>query len=295
MSNLLDLSGKIDPISVALFATLDEVAGSLGLAFFVVGATARDMIFELGHGLPIKRATLDRDFGVRVSSWAEFENLKKSLLASTLFTETSELRRLLYQGELRVDILPFGGIAGTHGEIRWPPNEDVVMSMVGFEDAYQAALHVRVRANPPLDILVASTPGLTILKLISWADRPHDRPRDAADLAFILERYLDAGNDERLFEEHPDLVEDENYDYVRAGAKLLGRDIAKIANPDTLGRIREILAKEIAEEGQYLLIQNMIPLGTLSGDEGEKRFDELLALLRELAKGIENGSPSHSG
>ena len=73
MSNLLDLSGKIDPISVALFAKVSEVAGSLCVAFFVVGATARDMVFELGHGLPSKRVTLDRDFGFRVSSWDEFE------------------------------------------------------------------------------------------------------------------------------------------------------------------------------------------------------------------------------
>jgi predicted nucleotidyltransferase len=295
MSNLLDLSGKIDAISIALFATVSEAAGSLGLAFFVVGATARDLIFELGHGLPSKRATLDRDFGVRVPSWDVFEKLKKSLLASALFKETSEVQRLVYRGELRVDILPFGGIAGTHGEIRWPPDEDVAMSVVGFEDAYRAALDVRVRANPPLDILVASTPGLTILKLISWADRPHERQRDAMDLAFILERYLDAGNNERLIDEHIDLIEDENFDYVRAGARLLGRDMAKIASPDTLGRIREILAKEIAEEGRHLLIQNMTPAGTLSGDEGEKRFDELSALLRELAKGIEDGFPSHTG
>jgi predicted nucleotidyltransferase len=168
------------------------------------------------------------------------------------------------------------------------------MSVVGFEDAYRAALHVRVRANPPLDILVASTPGLTILKLISWAGRPHERQRDAIDLAFILERYLDAGNSERLFEEHIDLIEDENFDYVRAGARLLGRDMAKIGSPDTLGRIREILAKEIADEGQHLLIQNTIPAGTLSDEQGGKRFDELLALLRELAKGIDDGFPSHS-
>jgi predicted nucleotidyltransferase len=294
MSNLLDLSGKIDPMSVALFAAVSEVVGSLGLAFFVVGATARDMIFELVHGLPSRRATLDRDFGFRVSSWDEFENLKKSLLASAPFKETPEVQRLLYRGELRVDILPFGGIAGTHGEIRWPPDQDVVMSMLGFDDAYRAALDVRVRANPPLDILVASTPGLTILKFISWADRPHDRRRDAVDLAFILERYLDAGNNGRLLEEHIDLIEDENFDYVRAGARLLGRDIAKIGSPDTLGRIRKTLAKEIAQEGQHLLIQDMTPAGTLSGDEGEKRFDELSALLRELAKGIEDGFPSHS-
>jgi hypothetical protein len=37
MSNLLDLSEKIEPMSVALFDAVSEAAWSLGLAFFVVG------------------------------------------------------------------------------------------------------------------------------------------------------------------------------------------------------------------------------------------------------------------
>jgi predicted nucleotidyltransferase len=94
MSNLLDLSGKIDPVSLALYETLSEVAGSMGVSFFVVGATARDMIFELGHGLPSKRATKDVDFGVRVASWDEFKKLKASLLTSGHFNQTKEVQRL---------------------------------------------------------------------------------------------------------------------------------------------------------------------------------------------------------
>jgi len=280
------LSGKIDPLSLALFATLSETAGALGIAFFVVGATARDMIFELGYGCPSRRATNDKDFGVRVSSWAEFEKLKKSLMTTGLFKETQAAQRLLYQGELRVDILPFGGIVGFQGEIRWPPDKAVVMSMVGFEDAYRAALQVRVRTSPPLDILVASTPGLTIMKLISWAGCPQERTRDALDLAFILEGYLDAGNHERLFEKHIDLVEVEDFDYVRAGARLLGRDLAKIGKPETIERIRGILAKETAEKGQHGLIQDMLPAGSVFDKESGNRFDELLILLKELLKGV---------
>lgn len=289
MSNLLDLSGKIDPVSLALFEALSEAAGSLEVPFFVVGATARDLIFELGHGLPSKRATLDKDFGVRVASWGEFEKLKESLLTSGQFKPTAKVHRLLFRGELLADILPFGGIADVRGEIRWPPDEDVVMSMVGFEDAYRAALKVRVRARPPLDILVASTPGLTIMKLISWADRPQERSRDAVDLAHILERYLDADNNhERLLEAHIDLAEVENFDYVRAGARLLGRDVARIGKPETIGRIREILAKETADEGQNRLIQAMIAGRGVSDEESDNRFEELPALLRELVKGIKD-------
>ncbi len=149
MSNLLDLSGKIDSVSLALYETVSGLADSLGVPFFVVGATARDMIFELGHGLPSKRATKDVDFGVRVSSWGEFQKLKEALLANGHFTQTKEVQRLLYRGELLLDILPFGEIADPKSEIRWP-GEDIVMSVVGFEDAYQAAQRVRVRADPPL-------------------------------------------------------------------------------------------------------------------------------------------------
>jgi predicted nucleotidyltransferase len=161
------------------------------------------------------------------------------------------------------------------------------MSVAGFEDAYRAAHEVKVRASPPLDILVASPVGLTIMKLIAWADRPDERNRDAGDLAYILEKYLDVGNYERLLEKHRDLVEAENFDYVRSAARLLGRDIASIGKPGTIGRIREILAKETSDDGQYRLIRGMIAdLGAV-GEESENRFDELLAALRELMKGIE--------
>lgn len=100
MSNLLDLSAKIDALSLALFETLSEAAGSLGTPFFVVGATARDLIFGLGHGLPSSRATLDKDFGVRVASWGEFERLKRLLLTNGLFKRTKQVQRLLFRDEL---------------------------------------------------------------------------------------------------------------------------------------------------------------------------------------------------
>lgn len=289
MSNLLDLSRKIDPVSQALFAAVNEAAASLGLEFFVVGAAARDLVLELGHRQRSMRATLDRDFGVRVASWDEFSNLKKRLLSTGQFQETNQVHKLQFQETLEVDILPFGGIGGDREEIRWPPDEDVVMSTVGFDDAFNAALKVRVKANPPLDILVASIPGMALLKLISWADRTHSRPKDALDLAFILEHYLDAGNHERFYEEHLDLVEVVDFDYVRAGAGLLGRDVAKMAKPETLRRIGKILADATAEDGNpSLLIRHMIQKGSGFDDPAGNRYTDLLSLLRAFAKGTED-------
>ncbi len=287
MSNLLDLSGKIDPLVLALFETLTDQPGPMGIRFFVVGATARDLIFEFGHGLPSKRATKDVDLGVRLSSWREFKTLKESLLTSGHFTQTKEVQRLLYRGELLIDILPFGGIADAKCEIRWPPDEDIVMTVVGFEDAYRSAQRVRVRGYPPLDILVASPAGLAIMKIIAWAGRPYERDIDARDLAHILEKYLDVGNHERLLKDHVDLVEVENFDYTLAGARLLGRDIAKIGKPETKTKIKEILAGETAEDSPYRLIRAMMADSVAVVDERENRFEDRLASLRELMEGIE--------
>ena len=120
-------------------------------------------------------------------------------------------------------------------------------------------------------------------------DRPEDRSRDAVDLAHILEGYLDADNNhDRLLEAHMDLAEVENFDYVRAGARLLGRDIASIGNPETIARIKEILAKETADDSQFRLIQAMKANRGLSDVESKNRSEELLSLLRELVKGIED-------
>jgi len=128
MSSLLDLSGRINAVSLALYGTLSDVAGSIGISFFVIGATARDMVFEFGYGLPSKRATKDVDLGVRVASWGQFRKLKESLLASGHFTQTKDVQRLLYRGELLLDLLPFGGVVDAKNEIRWPPDGDLTMS-----------------------------------------------------------------------------------------------------------------------------------------------------------------------
>jgi len=57
--SLLDLSGRIDPVLVEIFNPIASVAGARHIHYFVVGATARDMILSYGHGIAIRRATAD--------------------------------------------------------------------------------------------------------------------------------------------------------------------------------------------------------------------------------------------
>ena len=95
------------------------------------------------------------------------------------------------------------------------------MSMVGFKEAYEHSITVRVSSDPDLDIKLAPLPGLAIMKLISWKEKYPGRKRDAEDLLLIMNKYEEAGNSERLYEEDLPLLQEEGFDIRLAGTRLL--------------------------------------------------------------------------
>ena len=283
-SILFNLSGKIEkPIVDALYF-LKRIADSFGIPFFVIGAFSRDLILKHGYGIEPRRKTGDIDVGVEVANWEQFEKLKESLIATSQFSLTPDKQRLRC-GTILIDILPFGPITDEDKKISWPPEHELIMSMVGFEEAYEHSVTVRLSSDPELDIKLASLPGLAIMKLISWKEKYPNRKRDADDLLLIMNKYEEAGNSERLYEEDLPLLQEEGFDIKLAGTRLLGRDMARISNPATFRIIKGILDAETEEMGQYKLITDMIRETGIS----DTRFDEILLQLEKLKQGIVEG------
>ncbi len=164
---MLNISGKLDPFTVAIYEQIATVAESQKIQFFIIGATARDLILRHGYGIEARRATKDIDLAVYVASWDEFQELKNNLIETGKFAETKMTQRLQYKKAIPVDIVPFGAITEADGTIGWPPDHDIRMNILGFEDAYSDAMPVRLRANPELDVLVASPTSLAALKLMA--------------------------------------------------------------------------------------------------------------------------------
>ena len=108
---LIDLSGKIDSFLLEIFKEIEKVSQTLSIDFFVVGATARDIILEFGYGIPTIRATKDIDLGIQVSNWEEFSRFKEGLIKGGNFTSTKQTQRLKNKNGILVDIIPFGKIA----------------------------------------------------------------------------------------------------------------------------------------------------------------------------------------
>jgi predicted nucleotidyltransferase len=282
MSNILfDLSGKIDQQTVAVLSVVKKVADSLTIPFFVVGASARDIILNHCYGLKTPRMTKDIDLGVEVASWQQFNQLRESLLSTGKVSPTSKLHSLKFDSVL-IDIVPFGAITDERRRISWPPEHKIIMSLVGFKEAYEYSLTVRLSSNPELDIQLPTLPGLALMKLISWKDGYPERQRDAEDLLVIMQKYEKAGNFDRLYEKERSLLEEESFDTRYASIRLLGRDMAIMAEPFTLDTIRTILDAETGQLSQYRLVTDMIK----SRFDFDAEFDEILPLIEKLRQGL---------
>jgi predicted nucleotidyltransferase len=96
------------------------------------------------------------------------------------------------------------------------------------------------------------------MKIISWKDRYSERRKDAEDLLLIMHKYEQAGNFDRLYDEEQELLQEEDFDTRLAGIRLLGRDMAMMADNDAAIMVKNILDAETEKQSQYRLITDMI-------------------------------------
>lgn len=188
-------------------------------------------------------------------------------------------QRLVYSG-LLIDLVPFGDIEEARSQIAWPPDFSVVMSTVGFREAYDNSIEVRIADD--LIVRVASLPGLALMKIVAWDDRRFER--DAQDLGLIMRHYLDAGNQDRIYTEQKDCFDllNEEFDYEKASARVLGRDVGRLLTDTS----RPIVERTLSHEADLhhvdalatVMIRNM---ANYYGD-----YDVAVAMLSELRIGI---------
>ncbi len=241
MTISLDVSRKLDQVSVDLLFAVDLAAVGLGVSYCIVGAFARDVVLGLCFGIDTGEATRDIDFGLMTDDWAQFDELRARLIANRNFAEHRSIpHRLTFRGVRQLDIMPFGGIERRAGEIAWPRDFTTVMSTVGLRQAHARALPITIAEGHSVPF--ASPAALALLKLIAWSERGSAVNRkDARDLSLLLTTYLRAGNEERLYGEHAALLDEAGFDLEAAGARILGRDLASIAGHEIRVRLEEIL------------------------------------------------------
>lgn len=255
----LDLADKTELTFLAELVA-DLHAAAPAWKPLLVGAMARDLLLYYAYKIPVSRATEDIDLGFAVADWKDFDALQAALLVSNHFEAHGRVLHKIYHRDRReVDLIPFGGLEQPGGSIAWPPRGDEVMTVVGYREALASAIDVMLPEGQR--VLVVSLTMLAVLKLIAWSDRHTTAPRkDAADLLLILKNYLDAGHQQRLYDEAAHLLDNNNFDYERAGAWLAGQDAATAIQRDSATQtdlhqiISTILTKEADPDGPLTLI-----------------------------------------
>jgi predicted nucleotidyltransferase len=235
----------LNPIAVSVIREVDAVAQALHLSYCLIGAMARDVL--LGHvfGLDTGRATRDMDFAFALEGWEQFQQLQERLMAGGHFVAVRDLpHRLLFRPgskaqEYMVDLLPFGGVEQPLQTIAWPPDMQILMNVAGYRDVLETAPLVQVA--PGLIMRIVSLPGLAMLKLFAWQDRGREGGKDAIDLFTLCQRYADAGNLERLYDEGLSALQAVEFNVELAGAWLLGKDMAATASPQTRVQLQGLL------------------------------------------------------
>lgn len=275
---LINISGKIDSSYISAVKEIKKVADSLKISFFIIGAFARDIIMEHFYEIKATRMTMDIDLGIKVSSWNKFYKLINTLEKSGKFRKSKEKHRVLYD-DIIIDIIPFGGVSGKNEKIIWPPENEIVMSVMGFNEVYNYSTLVRLQNNPILEVKIPTLPGLAILKLFAWRDNFPNRSKDAEDLLFIMKNYGNVEISDKLYKSELQLLKSEDFDNQVAGIVLLGKEMSKICTNQTIEYLKKIIDEETSENSDYNLITDML---LLKRDD----FSRILYLLKKLKDGI---------
>ena len=279
-SMLYDLSGKIESALIRALLEIKKTADGFKIDFFVIGATARDIIMEHFYKIKAPRMTKDIDVAVCVANWEEYKALTDALLATGKFFRGAKKHSYDFEGMV-IDIIPFGDISGRDNRISWPPEHETIMSTVGFIDAFINSIIFRLNNEPVLDIKLPTLPGLAIMKLLAWNEAYPDRRKDAEDLLFFMRKYQYAGIEDRLYGQETRLLEEEEFDNERAGIRLLGRDMARISNADTAKVVSEILVLETGADTRYKLASQMA--------SPVDHADVIMIMLEKLKQGFGEG------
>ncbi len=259
-----------------IFLALERGFIKFGIDFYLVGATARDLWMKGIHDLPPKRATSDIDFGIMIKDSFVFDDLKSYLIEEEGFIPSKGNEFvLIWKDKSQVDLIPFGDLE-SEGIVTVKGTGFTSMNVEGFKEVYEQASEEIITEDQRFK--VCTLPGIVILKLIAWDDRPEVRRDDIDDIAEIIKNYFHL-NDEVIFEQHSDLFTDD-IELAEIASQFLGREIGKIVsgNPKLVERIKGILENGLNDDNN---------LAELFASESDETIEYSKSLISHIKKGIE--------
>jgi predicted nucleotidyltransferase len=275
----------------AAMAALQRAFDHFGINFYLIGAVARDIWMTQIYAEPDRRTTKDLDLAVFINDTAEYDALLTWLVEQQGFARTqSSAFCLLYpsatgSGHVAVDLMPFGAIADEAGDVYFSGRGMERISTVGFTEVLAEAATVATPTGQQWRVV--TLPGIVVLKLVAWQDRP-ERGKDAVDIWNLLEVYFNLVQEE-IYTSHLELLnEEETPDTTNlmllVGARVLGRHVRQLlTGGPVLTRLLSLLAGQLALGEQSPIARTMSRQGP--------EISTCLTTLAALRAGMEDAIP----
>lgn len=266
---------ELKPVLDAVAQALD----ALEINYYMIGALARQIWYEKAK--KSFRTTKDVDYGILVGSIQEFEAVKTYLVEQKGYTPGKENPFVLISPEgFQVDLLPFGEIEQA-GQVVIERTGMSTIQAHGMKEVYENATE-QVTLEIGNTFKAATLPGIVLLKLIAYDDRPERRQKDAQDIGNILNNFFEL-YENLIFENHSDLFGNEQQELLNISSMALGREISAIAasNNDLHQRLARILAGHI-QAGETSVFARLL------AKEMNKDTESIISYLKDLAWGMQN-------
>ena len=269
-----------NPLLVELLRKLTDSFNKMGREFYVIGATARDIIMQQLLDTESRRRTKDLDIAIAIPDWDTFEQVKQKLIADG-FEKSTDMQQRFFYGEYELDIVPYGVVAKEDDNIYWPPEEVVAMSVKGFDEVLSEAITVSI--DDEFKVKIASLHGLFLLKFNAWIDRNAKTSKDAEDMSFILSNYFMANLDREM---HQEVYDWENFDEYIVGGYWLAHDLVALLDVNQLNYYKEVVKEELVKKEKSRLFNQMIE--SSYGLKYETVRDTWQAIVNVFQKAVEN-------
>jgi predicted nucleotidyltransferase len=235
------------PYFKEVFNLLDETFRERGIPYYMLGATAISLEL-LKDGIKPPRGTKDIDFAIMISSRTEYDELSAELQVKGFVKIAAPWTFRIPEYDIVVDILPFGKIEENYTENFNQRHTD--LHVLGLKEVMSDPAQVEIEETL---VNIPTLPGMIILKLVAWSDRPEERENDLGDILLIISEYYWLMS-EFIIDHHSDLLElledDGKISQRLISSRVLGREAAKFLLQSQLlkERVLSVLEKNINDQ-----------------------------------------------
>lgn len=250
---------RLDPQIGEMLDAIGNALNFFGIDYYLIGAVARDVWMSGIHRKLARKTTNDIDFAVLINDKGLYEKLKQHLISNADFVPSQENAFvLIWKDKTQVDLLPFGAIEDENRKVTVIGTGFTTVDVPGFSEVYDEGLP-QMQLAERHHFKCCTLPGIVLLKLIAWEDRPEIRRDDILDISDILHHFFDM-YDEEIWSNHSDLFDTEDVQLKWIAARVMGREMKKIAkrNFHLYNRILNILDRNTMDVQNSRMAEIMI-------------------------------------